>query len=109
MKRNKILGLQQQERRRPENEHYFSYIHNEGTIIVNTNCKRHVVLLTKNLMEQANKYIKQNTYIHTHTYIHKCTHTYIHTYTHKYKHTYIHTYTHTYTHTYIDTRRLFFF
>jgi len=38
---------------------FFLYIYNEGTIIVNTNCKKHVVLLTNNVMERANKYIKK--------------------------------------------------
>jgi len=35
----------------------FFYIYSEGTIIVNTNCKKHVVLLTNNVIEHANKYI----------------------------------------------------
>ena len=54
MKRNKTSGVQQQEGRRPENE---QILYNEGTIIANTNCKKHVVLLTNNVMEHANKYI----------------------------------------------------
>jgi len=60
MKRNKTSGVQQQEGRRPENEQIlYIYIYNEGTIIVNTDCKKHVVLLTNNVMEHANKYIKK--------------------------------------------------
>ena len=49
MKRNKTSGVQQQEGKRPENEQkkifFYLYTYNEGIIIVNTHCKKHVVLL----------------------------------------------------------------
>jgi len=65
MKRNKTSGVEKQERKRPEDDYNTNT--NEGTIVLNTNCKYHVVLLTNNVMQHANKYKKYiiNEYIHT--------------------------------------------
>jgi len=54
------------------------HIYNDGTIIVNTNCKKHVVLLINTVKEHANEYIKK----YTHTFMHTYIHAHIHTYTH---------------------------